>query len=111
MLGDIDWLKAPYVPPNSKHTYQSYVTLVTEDSPLSRNDIMQKLEDAEISTRQGTHSVHTLGYYKQKYGFQESDFPNSLKADHQSMALPLYPQMTDEEQDYVIKNLKDILVR
>ena len=111
ILRDVEWLKLPYVPSNCKHTYQSYVTLVAEDSPLSRNDIMQKLEDAEISTRQGTHAVHTLGYYKQKYGFQESDFPNSLKADGQSMALPLYPQMTDEEQDYVIKNLKDILSR
>ena len=111
ILRDVEWLKLPYVPSNCKHTYQSYVTLVAEDSPLSRNDIMQKLEDAEISTRQGTHAVHTLGYYKQKYGFQESDFPNSLKADRQSMALPLYPQMTDEEQDYVIKNLKDILSR
>ena len=108
MLRDVEWLKLPYVPPNSKHTYQSYVTLVVEDSPLSRNDIMQKLEDAGISTRQGTHAVHTLGYYKQKYGFQESDFPSSLKADRQSMALPLYPQMTDEEQDYVINNITDI---
>jgi len=119
MLGNFDWLKVPYVPhnrfdftsslkskqTNCKHTYQSYVTLVAEDSPLSRNDIMQKLEDAGISTRQGTHAVHTLGYYKQKYGFQESDLPNSLKADRQSMALPLYPQMTDEEQDYIINNI------
>ena len=111
ILRDVEWLKLPYVPSNCKHTYQSYVTLVAEDSPLSRNDIMQKLEDTGISTRQGTHAVHTLGYYKQKYGFHESDFPNSLKADRQSMALPLYPQMTDEEQDYVIKNLKDILSR
>ena len=109
MLEDIDWLKIPYVPPNSKHTYQSYVTLVTENSPLSRNDIMQKLEDAGVSTRQGTHAVHTLGYYKQKYGFQESDFQNSLKADRQSMALPLFPQMTDEEQNYVVKGIKHIL--
>ena len=108
MLGDVEWLKLPYVPSDCKHTYQSYVTLVTEDPLLSRNDIMQKLEDMGISTRQGTHAVHTLGYYKQKYGFQEYDLPNSLKADRQSMALPLYPQITDEEQNYVVEAIKHI---
>ena len=34
---------------------------------------MENMEDQGISTRQGTHSVHVLGYYKKKYGLEERD--------------------------------------
>ena len=70
-----------------------------------RNNIMLELEEKGIATRQGTHAVHTLGYYRKKYGSQEHDYPDSLAADRLSITLPLYPQMTDEEQEYVIENL------
>jgi len=119
-LRNIEWLKIPYVPHGYTHTYQSYVTLIrnpkskkidlNEVTNLNkfRNKIMAELEEKGIATRQGTHAVHTLGYYKRKYGIKETDYPNSFIADRLSMTLPLYPQMTDDEQEYVIEKIKDI---
>jgi dTDP-4-amino-4,6-dideoxygalactose transaminase len=46
-----------------------------------------------------------LDYYREKYGYQPLDFPNSYLADRLSLALPLYPQMTEQEHSYVIENL------
>ncbi|HEX76706.1 MAG TPA: DegT/DnrJ/EryC1/StrS family aminotransferase, partial [Dehalococcoidia bacterium] len=117
-LRDIEWLQTPCVPEGYKHTYQSYVTLVQnpkfkqltldaiQDSNQFRNKIMAKLEEEGIATRQGTHAVHTLNYYKMKYDIAEGDYLNALAADKLSMTLPLYPQMTDEEQEYVIERIK-----
>ena len=117
-LGGLPWLKTPYVPTGYKHTYQSYVTLVVdseleelslkkiEDLHHVRNRIMAELGERGIATRQGTHAVHTLSYYQKKYGLKDEDYFNSLAADRLSMTIPLYPQMTDEEQEYVISGIK-----
>jgi dTDP-4-amino-4,6-dideoxygalactose transaminase len=115
-------LSIPYVPPGYIHSYQSYVCLFTnglDPSELTidridklnkeRNGFMMKLEAKGISTRQGTHAVHTLGYYKNKYRLRNNDYPSSYAADRLSIALPLYSDMTDKEFDYVISNIAEIL--
>ena len=70
---------------------------------------MQKLESLGISTRQGTHAVHTLGYYRDKYGLKEGDYLDSLAADRLSISLPLYPQMSEVEFSYIIESMKKVL--
>ncbi len=112
-LTEVEWLKTPVVPDGFTHSYQSYVCMIDkgcfhesiEDANRFRNGLMERLERKGIATRQGTHAVHTLGYYRGKYAFEERDLPCSLEADRLSLALPIYPQMTDEEQEYVIKQL------
>lgn len=76
---------------------------------IKRNIFMEKLEEQGIATRQGTHAVHTLGYYKDKNNFKDEDFLMSYAADRLSIALPLYAGMSDEEFDYVIQNIKNAL--
>jgi perosamine synthetase len=114
LLKKFDWLEKPFVPEHCVHGYQSYVCLFRPEPPTlgnvaamheQRNTIMLRLEDEGVSTRQGTHAVTTRGYYQQKYGIRDDDFPNTLLADRLSIALPLYAQMTDEEQDYVVDHL------
>ncbi len=118
-LKDVEWLQIPHVPQGCKHTYQSYVTIIKKPgkkltvdviSELNqfRNKIMAELEEKGITTRQGTHAVHTLSYYQKRYGLKDNDYLNSLAADRLSMTLPLYPQMTDEEQEYVIKQIRKL---
>ncbi|QOP45842.1 DegT/DnrJ/EryC1/StrS family aminotransferase [Sulfurimonas paralvinellae] len=121
-LKDIVELVTPYIPENYKHGYQSYVCIFTDGEDISnlskeqidrinikRNIFMEKLEEMTIATRQGTHAVHTLGYYKNKNNFKDEDFLMSYAADRLSIALPLYAGMSDEEFDYVISNIKEIL--
>lgn len=121
-LKNIPQLVTPYIPENYKHGYQSYVCIFTDGENISnlsteqidrinikRNIFMEKLEDMTIATRQGTHAVHTLGYYKNKNNFKDEDFLMSYAADRLSIALPLYAGMTDAEFDYVITNIKEAL--
>ena len=122
VLKDISQLVSPYIPENYKHGYQSYVCIFTDGEDISnltkeqidrinikRNIFMEKLEEMTIATRQGTHAVHTLGYYKNKNNFKDEDFLMSYAADRLSIALPLYAGMTNEEFDYVISNVKEAL--
>jgi dTDP-4-amino-4,6-dideoxygalactose transaminase len=75
----------------------------------ARDVIMAKLAKKGIATRQGTSAVHRLGYYRNKYSLKDNDFPVSLRAECLTIALPLYPQMTDVEQEYVIENLRQVI--
>lgn len=108
-LKDINWLKLPTVPEGYRHGWQSYVTFIDEDrAPMSRNQMMEELQQAGISTRPGTHAVHMLGAYVERYGFKPQDFPNAFAADHFSMAIPLHNKMVKEDYDYVIEAIKSL---
>lgn len=105
-LKNIGWISLPIEPEGLHHTYQSYVLLINDDVPISRDDLALNLINKGISVRQGTHAVHTLGYYSKKYNINPTDFPVSLKAHNQSLTLPLYFTMTEAEQDFVISSIR-----
>lgn len=108
-LQDISWLKTPVVPNGYKHGWQSYVTFVDKTkSPKTRNEIMEILQGIGISTRPGTHAVHMLGAYVERYGFKPQDFPQAYAADQYSMAIPLHNKMVKEDYDYIINALKSL---
>ena len=73
---------------------------------LSRNRLMERLEERGVSTRQGTHAVHTLGYYRTRYDLIPEDYIISYGADRLSLALPLYASLSEEEQEYVVEQIK-----
>jgi perosamine synthetase len=111
-------LRPPRLPAGYTHGYQAYVCLYQPDRPTTfnverlqrqRNSMMEQLEQRGVATRQGTHATHLLGYYKSKYGFRADTFPNAWIADSLTLALPLYAQMTDEEQGYVIDQVTSVL--
>ncbi len=104
-LADVTAVSLPFEPEGYRHVYQSFVIMV-EDSQAGRDKLALGLQEAGIASRQGTHAVHTLGYYQKKYDWSPSDCPNALRADRQSLTLPVFAGMTWEEQSYVIANVR-----
>lgn len=113
----LSFLIPPEVPQDYYHSYQSYVCMLDPDilgfndieqCGLFRNELLAALEHRGISTRQGTHAVHTLGYYKENYGYKPGDLPIAYACDRLSITLPLYVQMQDEDQEYVIQTIKQV---
>jgi perosamine synthetase len=115
LLAELDWLRTAHVPLAYEHAYQAYVCLYAPEEPSLRNlpelrerrgVLMQRLEDEQIATRQGTHAAALQGYYVTKYGLRPEQFPNAALAESLTIALPLFPQMTDIEQDRVVERLR-----
>ncbi|MEX1232333.1 MAG: DegT/DnrJ/EryC1/StrS family aminotransferase [Planctomycetaceae bacterium] len=102
-LDDHPWLTPPYVSDGCETNYQSYAVQLNNSAPISRNDLMQKLLDAGISTRRGI----MLSHREPQYAHQPLRQPlaHSEWASENSLLLPLYPSMTDDEQDFVIEQL------
>lgn len=117
MLAGFEWLKTPRVPAGYVHGYQAYVCLFRPERPTMenvarlherRNELMTRLEESGIATRQGTHAPVIQGYYAEKYNFRPEQFPNSYIADRLTLALPLFVQMTDDEQRLVCDSLREV---
>ncbi|MEK7142946.1 MAG: DegT/DnrJ/EryC1/StrS family aminotransferase [Patescibacteria group bacterium] len=102
------YLQPPFIPAYSNHAYQSYVLLLKKNSPLKRDEIAEHLSKIGIAVRQGTQNVPLLDFYRKKYGFKKTDFPNALYAEKNTLTIPLYSQMTEKEQNYVIENILKI---
>jgi dTDP-4-amino-4,6-dideoxygalactose transaminase len=124
LLADCPRLVLPTEPDGFDHAYQSYVCLFgantfdelkvadlvqIETWNRERNHLMAALESEGIATRQGTHALHTLDYYQEKYNLRPEAFPRAYAADRLSIALPLYPQMTAEDQNRVVESLTRLL--
>ncbi len=113
----VPFLITPFVPDGYTHVYQTYCCMVdlkaigratVDEGNAFRNELMDQLEQNGIATRQGTHALHTLGYYVGKYGFRHEDLPGAYACDRLSIALPLFVTMTEEDQDYVIEMLEKL---
>ena len=118
MLSDVEWLETPVVPENYVHGYQAYVCLFRPEEPslsnvdqlhTSRNEVMARLGERGIATRQGTHAPVILDYYANKYNIRPEQYPNAYMADRLGLTLPLFPQMTADEQDVVVNELRQSL--
>jgi len=106
-LKDIDWLRTPSFGVDYKHGWQSYVVYIDEKkAPLSRNEIMEKLQQEGISTRPGTHAPHMLGYYANLYNIKPTDFQGAKDCNDFSMSIPLFNKMTKEDYEYVVEKIK-----
>ena len=51
--------------------------------------------------------MRLLGYYRNTYGYVPEDYPNAYACDHLSITLPLYIQMSDEEQRLVVQTMRE----
>jgi perosamine synthetase len=114
LLADCDWLDKPVTPEGDLHGYQAYVCLFRPEEPsmanvdsleARRNAIMDALADAGIATRPGTHAPVEAGYYIREHGLESVAFPRAHLAERLTIALPLYPDMTDDDQDRVCREL------
>lgn len=108
-LRDIPWLRTPKADNACRHGWQAYVTYVdASKAPRPRNDIMQYLMDAGIATRPGTHAVHMLGYYRDRFNLKPENFPGAQDCNDNTMAIPLHNRMTEEDYHYVVATLKSV---
>lgn len=102
-LRGIDWLQTPMVPANCLHNYQSYMVRLTGDMAARRDTLMQELLEKHISTRRAVMAIHREQPYRSARW--NNCLPNTELATDTGMILPLFHQMTDAEQDYIVESL------
>lgn len=103
LLADLPGITPPYAPAGAPHTYQSYAVRLDPAVWPPRDEVMQYMLERGIATRRGVMAIHLEPYYQRRVG--HVSLPVTEKATRQTMLLPLYATMSDEDQDAVVEAL------
>ncbi|MEI8394539.1 MAG: DegT/DnrJ/EryC1/StrS family aminotransferase [Rhodospirillaceae bacterium] len=107
LLADLDELVRPTDGVDcSGHSFQSYVVRLLAGGRTRRNAVMAQLTDVGIQTRPGTHAVHRLGYYRDKYSLLPQKFPAAATCEDTTITLPIFPGMSPDDQTRVVAVIK-----
>jgi UDP-4-amino-4,6-dideoxy-N-acetyl-beta-L-altrosamine transaminase len=107
-LGDLP-LTLPWQHPDSFSAFHLYVIrLQVERLGQIRRTVFERMRDKGISANVHYIPVHTQPYYR-SLGFQEGDFPEAERYYREAITLPLFPAMTDSEQDQISETLREII--
>jgi dTDP-4-amino-4,6-dideoxygalactose transaminase len=107
LLGPLNGVSLPTEPQGSRHTYQSYVVLL--DEGVDRDGVIAAMRDMEVETTIGTYSIHAQPFYTNAYGYEPGSVPNSYRAFRQSLCLPIYPSLGEDEVREVARCLGESL--
>jgi perosamine synthetase len=100
-LASVPFFEPPYEPDDRVRTWQSYPVWVSPSAPIGRTELMQRLLHDGVATRRGIMAIH----HEQAYAGPERLLPHTDAAAANVILLPLFPGLTDAEQDYVVERL------
>lgn len=96
--------------PDTLSAWHLYVVCIdSARTEKNRKTVVEELKKRNIGVNVHYIPVHTQPYYRQKFGFQPDMFPEALAYYQSCISLPMYYGLTDEEQQYVISSLSDVL--
>ncbi len=90
---------APKFNNEGKHAYHLYIIQVE-----NRLSLYNHLREKNIFAQVHYIPVHLMPYYKQ-FGWKKGDFPVAEAYYEKCLSLPMYPSLTNEEQNYVIESV------
>lgn len=102
LLDDIPFeLITPSIRDDARHIYHQYVIRV----PQHRDALMEHLKANGV----GTKVYYPIPLHRQEcfayLGYKEGDFPESERAARETLALPVYPELTQAQQTYVAETI------
>lgn len=93
-------LKLPIVPEGFTHTYNQFV-IRTEKRDALKAFLAERGVGTEIYYPMPLHLQPCFS----SLGYKKGDFPHSELLAEQSLALPIFPEITDRQIEYVVKNM------
>lgn len=103
-------INIPFVPNYvTRHGWYMYTIEINEK--INRDKIVDELSNEGIETRLSFPPVHIQPYYVQKFGYKKNDYPTSLKAWEKLINLPISPNLSEIDQEYVMEKTSSIIKR
>lgn len=98
-------IRTPYAAQYSTHIYHQYVLRLDSPSAKLIEYLREKAIDSRVYYPVPLHLQECFKYL----GYKKGDFPESEKASNNTLAIPVYPDLTKEEMDYIISSIKGFL--
>jgi UDP-4-amino-4,6-dideoxy-N-acetyl-beta-L-altrosamine transaminase len=101
----LDGIRIPYQAEGCHNSWHLYVIQVLKQD---RKEVFEGLTARNIGVNVHYIPVHTQPYYRE-HGYAEVVCPNAELVYSRFISLPMYAKLTDEEQDYVIEQVKSLI--
>ncbi|RVC83936.1 UDP-4-amino-4,6-dideoxy-N-acetyl-beta-L-altrosamine transaminase [Mesorhizobium sp. M4A.F.Ca.ET.022.05.2.1] len=102
-------LTLPWQHPDSYSAYHLYVIrLQLEKIGASHLEVFEALRAKDIMVNLHYIPVHTQPYY-QMMGFRNGDYPEAERYYREAISIPMHPALTDADQDFVVKVLREAM--
>lgn len=101
-------LRLPTLLPGRASAWHLFVVRVTGSAGVDRTALYDSLKAAGIGANVHYIPVHLHPYYR-RLGFGPGDFPVAERYYSEAITLPLYPSMSDEQQDHVVRAITEAL--
>ncbi len=108
LLNDVEGLDFTEGPQgNERSGHHLFTALLPRE--VSRDEVIEKMEENGIGCAVNYKAVHTLKYFKEKFGYRPEDFPIANEIGNRTISLPLYPKLSEEEVKIVCDVLKKVI--
>ncbi len=109
-FADLEEIQTPVRRSGTEHAWHLYVIELNLDHlQITRNQFIDALREEQIGTSVHFIPLHLHPYYRDKFGYHPSDFPNASSAFERIVSLPIYPRMTEADVESVIGAVRKIV--
>ena len=93
-----------------RHAWHLYTPLVDVDRlTITRDRFMEELKKRNIGTGLHYSAAHEFSYYRERFGWRPEDFPEAHFVSERIVSLPLFPGLSDEDQDDAVAAVREVL--
>ena len=103
-LADVPGLRAACDPPYGRTNFQSFWIALPANFPVTRDDLLRRLMAFGISARRGFMAAHLEAAYS---GVSRIALPVTERLTRQTLILPLFHDLREDEQQRVIDVIRD----
>ncbi|MBO8159079.1 DegT/DnrJ/EryC1/StrS family aminotransferase, partial [Thermosyntropha sp.] len=102
-------LDLPFTQEGYYSSYHLYTIKIKNEAKIDRRELYEKLRQKNIYTQVHYIPVHTFPYYREKFGYSWGDYPAAEDWYKKILSLPIFPGMSDEEINRVIKAVREVI--
>ena len=103
---NVDSVKIPKNHISVEHSYHLYPLQINfEKLNLTKSEFFRKMKKVGINLQVHYIPVHLQPFYRKNFGFQPGDFPVAEDYYRREASLPIYPKLSNDDQDQVIESV------
>lgn len=107
LLAHLDEIEPPFVPEWATHAWSSYCIRLRPHAKVSADDVVRRMAERNVSCRRGIQPLHHEPFFRERWGREH--FPETEAAAKETLFLPIFPGLTEREQQQVALALEESL--
>jgi perosamine synthetase len=109
-LAGIDGLELPCADARAERR-SWFVYVVQVPRRVERDRVIADLRAMGVESRPYLPAIHLMGFYRERFGHRDGEFPVCEDVAHRSLALPFYPELTDGQVERVAEAVRAVLAK